>query len=114
MFLPTYHGTAYGLNATYYFNSFDTDSWYLNAHVYKENYDSYPHAYLGSYTYDGTSFIGTVGVHQISTIGISVLFGFGAHILNAAVTEKPDNSPAINSNNLYVLPYVEFKAGYLF
>lgn len=114
MFLPTYSGNAYGMNISYYSENFNSDSWYIGTHLYSEKYDSYPHAYLGSYTHEGTSLIAVVGYRWISSENLATQLGVGSNWINYDTTKKPDNAPAENYRETESRFYIEFKLGYLF
>lgn len=47
MFGPTYHGAAFGLNGTYYFQSVESHTSYLSSRVFYQSYTSYGHAFRG-------------------------------------------------------------------
>ena len=66
MFIPTYNGYAAGVNVYGYLNSFSTNGWYWGNHLYYENFESYPHDFLGHYELSGFKF-NTVGGYQVVT-----------------------------------------------
>jgi hypothetical protein len=118
MFAPSYNGFAGGAHFYYYFNSFSENGWYWGNHVYYENYESYPHNFLGHYGYTGFKINSKVGYQLVSTSNINFYLGAGAEARNYAQKNTDDSSqgqsPPTFSEYVPVIPYIEFKVGYKF
>lgn len=116
MFAPAYNGYAVGGHAYGYLNSFATDGWYWGNHLYYENFESYPHNFLGHYELKGFKFNTVAGYQIILNYSLNLLFGAGLETRSydqKNIDESNGNTPKFKDQS-YTSLYVEAKFGYKF
>lgn len=113
MFMPTYKGTAFGVQAYYYFRSVARNTWYLGSHLYKDSFRSYPHAFQGYEDREGFKGNATLG-YQFKTDRFNWMFGIGGEQRNYDVTSYEENKSAVENSESFFGLLLEFKAGFEF